>query len=248
MTERFQPPAHTAPDTLPHKIIYSIRLAIDFQFNTIHRHMEEFLPGLTGEKVVDVGAGQSPFKHLLRSPAADYIGLDIYNADNFGYNNKEIIRFDGVRIPLKSASADHFICTEVLEHIEEPGVLVSEMHRMLKQGGKGVVTVPWSARYHYIPYDYHRFTPTKLASMFAMFSSVSVEPRGTDITVIVSKIIVAYVRLLMPRNKAWLLVTLIPGIVLAPVVGLGILFGHLSLLFRFGSADDPLGYTIWVQK
>ena len=119
---------------------------------------------------------------------------------------------------------------------------------MLWPGGSGVVTVPWSTRYHYIPYDYHRFTPSKLRSLFAAFSSVSIQPRGTDITAIVSKIIVAYLRLLVPKQKALLLVSFIPAILLAPLIALCLIIGHLSLLLKVGSTDDPLGYTIWVHK
>ena len=247
MTERFQPPAHTAPDTAIHKIAYAARLAVDFQFRTIYRDMKRFLPGVSG-KVLDIGAGPSPFKHLLRPEVTQYVGLDIHGAETFGYTNQEVVRFDGAHIPFETDSVDHFICTEVLEHVEDPLPLVREMHRILKPGGNGVMTVPWSARYHYIPFDYHRFTPSKLGAISSIFSAVSVEPRGTDLTVIVSKVIVAYARLLVPRRRTLLLVTLVPALLLAPVVGLLVICGHVSILLGIGSTDDPLGYTVWVQK
>ena len=247
MSERFRPPPHTAPDTGLHKLAYAARLLLDFQFRTIHGDMKKFLPGLSGT-LVDVGAGHGPFRHLLRPTATQYIALDIYGAGHFGYADTHARRFDGERIPLESSSVDHFICTEVLEHVENPLPLVGEMHRILKPGGNGVITVPWAARYHYIPYDYHRFTPSRLAAMCSMFSAVTVEPRGTDLTVIVSKVIVAYARLLTPRNSALLLITLLPALVLAPVVGLLVVCGHVSLLLGLGSTDDPLGYTVWVRK
>jgi ubiquinone/menaquinone biosynthesis C-methylase UbiE len=209
--------------------------------------LKKFLPGVRG-KVVDVGAGQSPYKHLLDADVAQYVGLDIRGADNFGYNNPEIVHFDGRHIPLESDSIDALLCTEVLEHVEDAQELIDEMHRILKPGGRGVLTIPWSARYHYIPYDYHRFTPSRLKIMFSAFSSASVQPRGTDITAIVSKSIVVYLRYFNPKNKLWLPISLLAAFVGAPIVLGAVLLGHASIQLKIGSTDDPLGYTVWVEK
>ena len=247
MTESYQPPAHFAPDTFFRKSLFKARLTSDFPFNTIYRDLKKFLPGVRG-KVVDVGAGQSPYKHLLDTDVAQYLGLDIRSSDNFGYNNPEIVRFDGRHIPLDSESTDALLCTEVLEHVEDAQELIDEMYRILKPGGSGVFTIPWSARYHYIPHDYHRFTPSRLKNMFSAFSSASIEPRGTDITAIVSKSIVVYLRLLSPKNKRWLPISLLAAIVGAPIALGAALLGHASIQLKIGSTDDPLGYTVWVEK
>ena len=122
------------------------------------------------------------------------------------------------------------------------------MHRVLKPGGRGMLTVPWSARYHYIPYDYHRFTPSRLERLFGGFARVRVEPRGTEITVIASKVIVAYVRLLERRPLPVRVARCLIAIVLAPVAAAAVVVGHLSLALSLGAADDPLGYTVWLEK
>src|SRR5262249_52461419 len=103
MSERFRPPPHIAPDTALHKVLYGARLALDLQFKTVHGDMKRFLPGLSGT-LVDVGAGNGPFKHLLRPTVTEYIGLDIDAAGNFGYGEAQNRRFDGERIPLETAS------------------------------------------------------------------------------------------------------------------------------------------------
>jgi hypothetical protein len=41
---------------------------------------------------------------------------------------------------------------------------------------------------------------------------------------------------------------MVPALVLAPFVGLAVIVGHVSLLLNLGSTDDPLGYTVWIQK
>ncbi len=247
MSEHFQPPAHTPPDTFIHWVLFYARVGADFQVNTVYKHMRIFLPGLTG-RVVDVGAGECPYRHLVNDEVAEYCGIDSSDAERFGYNNTAVTHFDGEHIPYGTSSIDHFICTEVIEHLPDPQPIITEMHRVLKPGGTGVVTVPWSARFHYIPYDYHRFTPTTLGMLFSAFSSVKIEPRGTDITVIVSKIMVAYLRLLAPKQRSALVVTIFPALLFVPVIILCVILGHLSLLLNLGSTDDPLGYTVWVQK
>jgi hypothetical protein len=122
------------------------------------------------------------------------------------------------------------------------------MHRVLKPGGRGVITVPWSARYHYIPYDYHRFTPSRLKDLFSGFATASVYPRGTDISVIVSKLVVVYLRLLRPKVPAWLPVSLLAALVCAPMLAVAVVVGHVCVAFGIGSTDDPLGYTVWLRK
>ncbi|MCX5714105.1 MAG: methyltransferase domain-containing protein [Candidatus Omnitrophica bacterium] len=141
------------------------------------------------------------------------------------------------------------LCTEVLEHLEEPQELVAEIYRVLKHGAGGVITVPWSVRSHYIPYDYYRFTPDALTKLFHNFSSYKIVPRGTDIAVVASKIIVIYCWSVRFSEKVWLWpAKLIIAIALLPLVALVVFIGHLSLFFRIGSKDDPLGYTVWLEK
>lgn len=245
--EKFQPFRNVPPDTAYNKMLFHVRLLFDFQVNTVYRHMKKFLPGLTGS-ILDVGAGEGPYRYLVNDAVAQYHALDSSDANMFGYSNSCAECFDGKHIPYESSSLDHVICTEVLEHLADPQPLIAEMHRVLKPGGTGAVTIPWSVRYHYIPHDYHRFTPASLALRFSVFSSVEIEPRGTDITVIAAKVIAAYFRLFMPQNKSFLAITLPLAFLLGPCIGLAAIAGHLSLLLHVGSTDDPLGYTAWLQK
>ncbi|WP_138498279.1 class I SAM-dependent methyltransferase [Nostoc sp. PA-18-2419] len=247
--EGLKPVSNTPPDTFINNLKFQARLLLDFQTNTVYRHLQEYLPKMKG-KVVDIGCGQSPYKHLLNSYKTQYYGLDIEDAaKNFDYDNSQIIHFDGQHIPLADSSMDCFVCTEVLEHVKEPEKFIAEIYRVLKIGGLGIVTVPWSARYHYIPYDYYRFTPSALTILFQDFSSIKVISRGTDITVIVSKIIVAYFRgLSSPKRILLWLLKIILSLAIFPFLILCIVIGHISLALSLGSKDDPLGYTIWLHK
>lgn len=252
MSERFKPIRHQAPNSFSSKLIFNIRLLVDFQFNTIYGLLKKEMPHFTG-KVVDIGCGNSPFKHLIKSEKAQYIGLDVEEAKYFDYANPEVIYFDGENLPFDDNSIDYFICTEVIEHIPDPTKLISEMQRVLKPTGKGIITLPWSARFHFAPYDYHRYTPSMLKQLFGGFSKATISNRGTDINAIVSKLIVLYVGtcfnwssslvsiLLSPIKLAFLLFCL-------PFMAVIVSWGHLALWFGWGSADDPLGYNILVCK
>lgn len=49
---------------------------------------------------------------------------------------------DAAHLPLAQESFDTIICIEVLEHIVDDDLAVREMHRVLKRGGKALLTTP----------------------------------------------------------------------------------------------------------
>jgi ubiquinone/menaquinone biosynthesis C-methylase UbiE len=55
-------------------------------------------------------------------------------------------------------TVEAIICTEVLEHAVDHEILIAEMFRVLKHGGKMYITVPFIWDMHEVPYDYRRFT------------------------------------------------------------------------------------------
>lgn len=247
--ERFRPPSHVAPDGLKGKVLFYLRWIVDFQFNTIYKLLSREMPAFRGT-VIDIGCGNCPFAHLIDKEKANYVGVDVADADKWDYENSKIITYDGKHLPFGTGSIDHFICTEVLEHVPDPHELIADMHRVLNEGGSGIITIPWSARFHYKPYDYHRYTPSTLATLFSAFSTVTVLNRGTDINAIVNKSIVLYfgTASTLAKPVLWLPVKILLLILFAPIIGLLTIWGHLALLFNWGSADDPLGYTVLLKK
>jgi SAM-dependent methyltransferase len=246
MTENFRPVSNTRSDTLFGKLKFYGRMALDLQILTIYRDIRKTVPSFRG-RVLDVGAGQSPYRFLLDASQTEYIGIDIVDAEKFDYVNAGITPFNGEDIPFESASFDGVICTEVLEHVEHYQRLIDELHRVMKTGSAGIITIPWSARYHYIPYDYFRYTPSSLKTMFGKFSDVRITNRGTDIANIANKVIVLWARNLLPaRIWKWVFVPL--WIACLPVCIVAVIAAHLSLLLHLGSDDDPLGYTIVIKK
>jgi len=147
MTEQFQPISNTPPSGFAGKIKFYGRMLLDLQILTIFKDIKKALPGYKGD-VLDIGAGQSPYKFLLDPAATRYYGIDIAEANSFGYDNPDVVSFDGKNIPFEDDKFDAVICTEVLEHVQEFQYLIDEMYRTTKKNGDLIVTIPWSARYH----------------------------------------------------------------------------------------------------
>jgi len=221
-------------------------MLLDLQLLTIYRHVSRQLPTWKGN-VLDLGCGHSPYRFLLDADRTQYFGLDIADADKFDYRNSEIIPFDGGTIPFADGTFDHILCTEVLEHVSHFQDLIDEMHRVLKPDGDALVTVPWSARHHYVPHDYFRYSPTALRIMFAQFSQVDVQPRGSDVAVIANKVILLWCRNAIPtRARQWLLAPM--WWLFAPMLAVIVVMAQIHLSLGLGPGDDPLGYTVVARK
>lgn len=244
-SEEFKPIPIKRRTGLMGDVAFGIRLVLDLQLLTCFRFLKPRLATMQG-KVLDVGCGEMPFRGLL-PPDCKYTGIDVPQADDFGMTqSSDIVAFDGVHIPFPDASFDHIICTEVLEHVKSPEALIAEMHRVLRPSGTFVATVPFSARVHHAPHDYHRFTPYRFADLFCNFSDVTIEERGDDLAVIANKLIVVCMRLLKPSIALiWRLPMLL---ILGPVAAISLAIAHLSLYLRWGSKADPLGYGIVAKK
>lgn len=122
--------------------------------------------------------------------------------------------------------------------------------RCLRPGGRILLTVPFAARWHYIPYDYWRFTPSSLLYLLnnAGFASVAVSARGNAATVASYKLLALPITLPMPQGKSafvGLLLRLL-GLPFIPLCALLALAGNLSLSGQGG--DDCIGYTVIATK
>jgi SAM-dependent methyltransferase len=224
---------------------FALRRSVDLQLFTIWQVLGGHLPQLRGS-LLDVGCGEMPFRSALH-PEVRYTGLDVDEAVSFGMDENDSIQtFDGRSIPFADNSFDNVLCTEVLEHAEEPEILVAEIFRVLKPGGTFIMTVPFAARVHHAPYDFQRFTRYKLDAMLSGYSEVELAPRGNDIAVIANMLIVLAIRLLRPSlHLIW---SLPLACVVAPLAGVFLFAAHLTMAIGKGSIDCPLGYSVVAKK
>ena len=246
--EAWRPPLHATPDTSLHRSLAAARRIFDLQAASIWRDLAGELPTASG-LVLDVGCGAQPYRHLIGS-SARYLGIDTVDAKpNFGYEIPDTIYFEGTTWPVDDGSADVVLCAETLEHVLEPGTVLDEAYRSLRAGGRLIVTVPFAARWHFIPHDYWRFTPTSLDHLLrrAGFREIGVYARGNAVTVACYKLMALALPFLLPssggvRSRALQLLALVT----LPIVLLLALIGRATLRSKGG--DDCLGYTVTARR
>ncbi len=243
--ESFQPPPNLPSGKgWKEKMICTIRQTVDLMVASVLIYLKPWLMERKGS-ILEIGCGAQPYRNFLPHSCA-YQGLDWENSEEyFGYSAPDTIYYKGGRFPFVDSSFDNLFHTEVLEHIYDYKLFLSECHRVLKPGGKMFVAIPFQARYHYIPYDYWRFTPAALDKLLINegFQHITILPRGTDITVVGYKIGSVINRWLFGDAVGKII-----GLFSLPCLFLALLIGHISMRCGIGSKDDCLGYVIITSK
>jgi SAM-dependent methyltransferase len=75
---------------------------------------------------------------------------------------------------LDPASHDLVVCTGLLEHVAEPDRLVADLHRILRPGGRLIVSASAVFPFHGAPHNYVHFTPYGLRHLFRDWSGFEV--------------------------------------------------------------------------
>ena len=85
---------------------------------------------------------------------------------------------DAHKLPFKDGTFEVVVCSEMLEHAENPQKVVSEIERVLNPGGCVVLTTRFAFPVHDAPNDYWRFTPYGLRKLFSEFEVIEFATDG----------------------------------------------------------------------
>jgi ubiquinone/menaquinone biosynthesis C-methylase UbiE len=106
--------------------------------------------GFSGGYMIDVGCGDGVLSYLLSSLQKSFvIGID--TSDDVlifakrrtkHFQNIEFIKASAYHLPFKGNSIDYVICSDVIEHLREPGKMLSEIKRIVNKTGKAIITTP----------------------------------------------------------------------------------------------------------
>jgi SAM-dependent methyltransferase len=159
---------------------FNPKLSYPFYFmrKALFNALEENAPALSGV-MMDFGCGSKPYKSLFK--VEKYIGVD-YAGEGHSHETEHIdVYYDGKTIPFCDNHFDSILCTEVFEHLFDIEILLKELHRVLKPGGKMLVTCPFVWNEHEAPIDYARYTQYALRHLFEknQFKVVKQDKKGT---------------------------------------------------------------------
>lgn len=123
--------------------------------------MKDFAPDLSG-RLLDVGCGSKPYRFFFNIQS--YVGLDI-DIESVRLRGMADDYYDGGAFPYPNSSFDSLLCSQVLEHVFNPDVFLCELNRVLRPGGRLLLTVPFVWDEHEQPYDYARYSSFGLRAL-----------------------------------------------------------------------------------
>ena len=114
--------------------------------------------------LLDCGCGQIPYYEVYKGLVDTITCTDWENT----YNKTDFIDIYSdlnEKLNVDSNTYDTIILTDVINHIHNPKILMNEIARALKKGGKLILTTPFLYWINEKPYDYHRYTKYELAEL-----------------------------------------------------------------------------------
>jgi SAM-dependent methyltransferase len=106
-----------------------------------------------GAVVMDLGCGDMPYRGLLEGRVGRYEGIDLPGNVAARWH---ILAVGGCNAP--AGEADVVVSTQVLEHVTDPVAYLKECVRLLKPGGRVILSTHGLWVYHPDPQDLWRWT------------------------------------------------------------------------------------------
>lgn len=103
--------------------------------------------------ILDVGSTYRPYESLFTGKYRSYLTIDLAITSG----KPDIIAL-GESLPVASECMDICLCTQVLEHVNNPAKVVSELARVLKRNGILILSTHGVFHYHPNPHDFWRWT------------------------------------------------------------------------------------------
>jgi len=144
------------------------------------RSLVKFFKERVGEvknkNILDVGFGSGGVAVAFNQAGAIVYGVDVEPelkdiAERNAVFNKakaNFIIYDGLRLPFDNDFFDHIVSFSVLEHVSFPDKLLNEIFRVLKPGGKFLLTLPnkyYPKETHTLAY-FVSYMPKKIADIY----------------------------------------------------------------------------------
>jgi len=142
-------------------------------------------------RLLDFGCGSKPYKELFS--VEEYVGVDFVN-EGHPHDNEQIdVYYDGKTIPFPDNSFDSILSSEVFEHVFNLPEILVELNRVLKPGGKILITCPFVWKEHELPHDYARYTLFALKDLLERNNfTVHITDKSGNFMQVISQLTVLY--------------------------------------------------------
>jgi SAM-dependent methyltransferase len=202
-----------------------------------------------GTRVLDIGAGSCRYRRYFDH--CDYKSHDFAKLESC-YGDLDYIS-DVLDIPVQDGSFDCVICTEVLEHVPEPIKVVKEFGRIVRPGGKLILTAPLGSGIHQAPYHFYGGYSPYWYEMFlaeAGFEDIVIEANGGFFKLFGQEN-QRFAEFLFRRSikTKWLRIVLLPILVLVKLLWGVLMPLWCFLLDRIDTEPDfTVGYHVTANK
>ncbi len=110
----------------------------------------KFIARLAGslDTVVDIGSGGG-WTSMIPHKRIFFVDLSEKNLSALKSETSGPVIADAHRLPFKSNSVEFVIASEIIEHLNDPAAAAAEIWRVLKPGGRAVVSTPYKEKLRY---------------------------------------------------------------------------------------------------
>lgn len=108
-------------------------------------------------RVLDYGCAEQPYRRFFAA-SVTFVGADLP-----GNPDAEVIIDEDGTLPVDDEAFDAVLSTQVLEHVADPATYLAECRRVLRPGGRLLLSTHGMMVYHPDPVDYWRWTGAGLA-------------------------------------------------------------------------------------
>ncbi|HMR91046.1 MAG TPA: methyltransferase domain-containing protein [Chitinophagaceae bacterium] len=126
--------------------------------------------------VLDIGCGNKPYESYFSQKVLSYTGCDVVQSSDA----KVDVICEATSLAFEDNRFDTVFSTQVIEHVSDPQAMLHEAFRVMKNGGKLILSFPFAWELHEEPYDFFRYTKYGIAALLknAGFEIEEVKPNG----------------------------------------------------------------------